>query len=155
VELEDVFRTYQRPVFTYFYRVVGRRDAAEELTQETFARACSAAVRYRGDGPISHWLFAIARRVLLEASRKGLFDRPLELDPDAPAASEVDHEARLDLEAAFAMLRPLDREALMLVDYLGYEPVEAARLVGVERSAFRMRLLRARARLRGLIEDGT
>ncbi len=153
MELEDVFRTYQRPVFTYFYRVVGRRDAAEELTQETFARACSAVVRYRGDGPISHWLFAIARRVLLEASRKGLFDRPLELDPDVPA-QEIDHAARLDLEAAFAMLRPLDREALILVDYLGYEPIEAARLTGVEGSAFRMRLLRARTRLRELVEDG-
>ncbi len=147
MELEDVFRTYQRPVFTYFYRVCGNRHDAEELTQETFARACSAAVRYRGDGPVSHWLFAIARRVLLEASRRGLFERKPELDPDV-AAPEIDHEGRMDLEAAFARLEPLDRETLMLVDFLGFSPIEAAEIAGTEAGAFRMRLHRARRRLR-------
>lgn len=150
MELEDVFRTYQQPIFTYFFRVCGDRHDAEELTQETFARACSAAVRYRGDGPVSHWLFAIARRVLLEASRRGLFARRVEPD-DAPAP-EIDLDARLDLEAAFAMLGLLDREALMLVDYLGYGPSEAAAITGTEASAFRMRLHRARLRLREQLE---
>ena len=37
------------------------------------------------DGPVSHWLFAIAHRVLLEASRKGLFDRRPEIEPATPA----------------------------------------------------------------------
>ena len=151
MELEDVFRTYQQPIFTYFFRVCGDRHDAEELTQETFARACSAAVRYRGEGPVSHWLFAIARRVLLEASRRGLFARRAEPDHDAPAP-EIDHDARLDLEAAFARLGLLDREALMLVDYLGYAPSEAARITRAEASAFRMRLHRARRRLREQLE---
>lgn len=99
VELEDVFRTHQRAVFSYFYRVCGNYHQAEELTQETFARACAAAVRYRGDGPISHWLFAIARRVLMQASRRGLFEQPRELDQNLPAP-EVDHEAAWTWNAA-------------------------------------------------------
>jgi RNA polymerase sigma-70 factor, ECF subfamily len=151
VELEHVFRTYQRSVFTYFYRVCGDRHDAEELTQETFARACSAAVRYRGEGPVSHWLFGIARRVLFEASRRGLFERKPELDPDT-AAPEIDHEGRIDLEHAFARLEPLDRETLMLVDFLGFTPAEAAEIVGTEAGAFRMRLHRARHRLRDHLE---
>lgn len=73
VELEDVFRTHQRSVFAYFFRVVGDRHAAEELAQKTFVRACGAVLRFRGEAPIEYWLFGIARRVLLEASRKGLF----------------------------------------------------------------------------------
>lgn len=151
MELEDVFRTYQRPIFTYFYRVCGNRHEAEELTQETFARACSAAVRYRGDGPIEHWLFAIARRVLLEASRQGLFEPKSDPDPEA-AAPEVDHAQRMDVQAAFSRLEPLDRETLMLVDYLGFAPTEAAQLAQTEPGAFRMRLHRARGRLRELLE---
>ena len=151
MELEDVFRTYQRSVFAYFYRVCGNRHDAEELTQETFARACSAAVRYRGEGPISHWLFAIARRVLLEASRRGLFERRPELDPETPA-QEIDHEGRMDLQAAVARLEPLDRETLMLVDFLGFPPTEAAEITAVESGAFRMRVHRARHRLRELLE---
>ena len=139
VELEDVFRTYQSSVFAYFYRVCGNRHDAEELTQETFARACSAAVRYRGEGPIAHWLFAIARRVLLQSSRRGLFERRPELDPNT-AAPDVDHEGRMDLENAFGQLDTIDREALMLSDFLGFTPAEAAELVGTTDGAFRMRL---------------
>lgn len=45
MELEDVFREHQRAVYAYFLRVVGDRHDAEELTQETFFRACGAALR--------------------------------------------------------------------------------------------------------------
>jgi DNA-directed RNA polymerase specialized sigma24 family protein len=71
VELEDVFREHQRSVYAFFLRVVGNRHDAEELTQETFVRACSSALRFRGDASVRTWLFAIARHVLLETRRKG------------------------------------------------------------------------------------
>ena len=146
MELEDVFRVHQREVLAYFQRLVRNRQDAEELTQETFLRACSAALRYRGEAPVRAWLFGIARRVLLEAARAGLFDRPGEL-PER-AAPERDTDERLDLERAFASLDVVDREALMLVDVLGFTPIEASRLVAITPDAFRMRLHRARGRLR-------
>jgi RNA polymerase sigma-70 factor (ECF subfamily) len=146
VELEDVFRTYQRGVFAYFLRVVGNRADAEELTQETFVRACAAALRFRGDSSVKTWIFGIARRVLLEASRAGLFDRPAEVI-DAPARTP-DPDERMDLERAFAILRIVDREALMFVDVLGFEPAEAASMIGITAETFRVRLHRARGRLR-------
>ena len=155
MRLEDVFRENQRSVYAYFLRVVGDRHKAEDLTQETFYRACTAALRYRGDAPVINWLFGIARRVLLESSRKGLFNPDSELNEDIYPAQEHDHAARIDLEHAFALLPFVDREALMLVDYLGFSPSEAARLVAVEPGAFRMRLLRARRRLRTLLGQET
>jgi RNA polymerase sigma factor (sigma-70 family) len=152
VELEDVFRTHQHAVFAYFLRVVGDRHAAEELTQETFVRACTAALRFRGDAPVVHWLFGIARRVLLESSRKGLFRRHVSVEEiEVPAALE-DPDRRIDLERVFATLDRMDREVLVLVDLLGFTPTEAASLVNVEPAAFRMRLHRARRRLRERME---
>lgn len=150
VELEDVFRHHQREILAYFQRVVGNRQDAEELAQETFLRACSAAIRYRGDAPVRSWLFGIARRVLLEAARAGLFDRPSEV-PDR-AEPEIDHDTRLDLERALARLDVVDREVLVLVDVLQFQPIEAAAVIGIEPAAFRMRLHRARARLREVYE---
>lgn len=152
MQLEDVFREHERAVFAYFLRVVGNRHDAEELTQETFFRACSAALRFRGDASIKTWLFAIARRVLMEASRKGLFDKARTLDAVDPAAPTLDHDLRLDLEDAFQGLDRSDREVLMLVDFLGFTPSEAAGLVGIEANTFRMRLHRARARMRTHLE---
>ncbi len=145
MELEDVFRAFQRPVFAYFLRVVGNRADAEELTQETFVRACTAALRFRGESSVKTWIFGIARRVLLEASRAGLFERTVP-PPDRPAPA-VDPDERLDLERAFARLGVADREVLMLVDVLGFEPAEAAGMVGIKPEALRVRLHRARGRL--------
>ena len=152
MELEDVFREHQRGVFVFFLRVVGNRADAEELTQETFLRACRAALRFRGNSSVRTWLFAIARNVLMESSRRGLFDRPQSLEAvDVPAGS-IDHDLRLDLEREFATLSFSDRETLMLVDFLGFTPLEAGRLTGTEADAFRMRLHRARLRLRERME---
>ena len=146
MELEDVFRSHQREIVAYFQRVVGNRQDAEDLAQETFLRAYSAALRFRGDASVRTWLFGIARRVLLEASRRGLFDRPEQIR-DRPELEE-DHAERLDLEAALRRLGPLDREALVLVDVLQFEPTDAAKIIGIEATAFRMRLHRARERFR-------
>jgi RNA polymerase sigma-70 factor (ECF subfamily) len=149
VELEDVFRTYQRPVFAYFLRVVGSRPDAEELSQETFLRACSAALRFRGGSSVKTWIFGIARNVLMEASRAGLFERTHEL-VDTPAAPD-DPAQRVDLERAFARIGVADREVLMLVDVLGFEPSEAAAMIGIKQEAMRVRLHRARGRMREAI----
>lgn len=155
MELEDVFRQHQRAVFAFFLRVVGNRSDAEELTQETFFRACGAALRYRGDASISTWLFGIARHVLLEASRHGLFDRTPPLEEDDLPAVHADHDLRIDLELAFRTLEVSDRETLMLVDFLGFGPKEAADVMGIDAHTFRMRLHRARRRLRDRMEAST
>jgi RNA polymerase sigma-70 factor, ECF subfamily len=152
MELEDVFREHERAVFAYFLRMVGDRHAAEELVQETFFRACGAAIRFRGDSSVKVWLFGIARRVLLEASRKGLFDRPPSVDGLDVAAPTMDHDLRIDLERAFDILEKPDREALMLVDFLGFTPTEASALMSIDVHTFRMRLHRALKRLRTQLE---
>ena len=149
-----MFRAHQRAVFAYFLRVVGNRQDAEELTQETFVRACSAAVRYRGDSSVKTWLFGIARRVLLEASRAGLFERRSELDETRVEAIVDDPDTRIDLERALASLGVGDREALVMVDVLGFEPSQAAEIVGVSAETFRVRLHRARRRFREAYGDG-
>ena len=140
-------------MFAYFLRMVGDANNAEELTQETFVRACGAALRFRGDSSVRTWLFGIARRVLLEASRAGLFDRQAPFD-EVHAAPTKDRPAdeRLYLEHILSQLRPADREAIVMVDVLGFEPIEVAVLLLVSPDTFRVRLHRARARFRELYE---
>lgn len=151
MDLEAVFREHERAVYAYFLRVTGDARDAEDLAQETFYRACRGALRYRGDAPIRHWIFGIARNVLLESSRNGLFVRSSILRED-DAATDTDVEGRLDLLRALASLELADREALTLVDLLGFTPSEAAGLCRIPAGTMRMRLQRARRRLRRQLE---
>ncbi|MGZ4129535.1 MAG: RNA polymerase sigma factor, partial [Actinomycetota bacterium] len=86
-------------------------------------------------------------RVLLEAARAGLFERETEL-PEREDPHRDRSDERIDLERALASLGVADREALVMVDVLGFEPIEVAGMMGVTPETFRVRLHRARGRLR-------
>jgi RNA polymerase sigma-70 factor (ECF subfamily) len=67
------------PVFRTCYRILGRLDEAEDVTQETFVTAYRAIDTYRGDGSLGAWLARIAAR----RSLRRLAQRPpvAPLDP--------------------------------------------------------------------------
>jgi len=64
-----IFERYSRPVISFVYDLVGDRDLAEELTQETFVRAFRGLGTLRQGTKLSTWLFGIARNVARESLR--------------------------------------------------------------------------------------
>jgi RNA polymerase sigma-70 factor (ECF subfamily) len=64
-----IFERYARPVLSFIYDLVGQRDLAEELTQETFVRAYKSLNSVRDDTKLASWLFGIGRNVAREAIR--------------------------------------------------------------------------------------
>jgi len=96
------------------------------------------------------WLFVTARNLLLAEFRtRARTPRVGERDLPAPEFGELDSELRRALLA----LSPLDREALLLVAWEDLTPSQAAHALGINPAAFRVRLLRARRRLRAGLED--
>jgi RNA polymerase sigma-70 factor (ECF subfamily) len=75
-----------------------------------------------------------------------------------PGAVEVASETERpeldpEIESALRSLSYVDREALLLVAWEDLTPTQAARSLGINPAAFRVRLLRARRRLRAKLED--
>jgi len=64
-----IFERYSRPVISFIYDLVGNRELAEELTQETFVRAFRSLGTLRAETKLSTWLFGIAKNVAREAQR--------------------------------------------------------------------------------------
>ena len=64
-----IFGRYGRPIISFIYDMVGRRDLAEELTQETFVRAYKNLKTLRDETKLSTWLFGIAKNVARESLR--------------------------------------------------------------------------------------
>jgi RNA polymerase sigma-70 factor, ECF subfamily len=151
VDLEQIFRAHQKEIYVYFLRTTGNRHRAEDLGQETFARACSAALVFRGDASVRTWLFSIARRVLVDdIRRRGPATVPLETEAAGPAG---DPGERLAIEQALRELPLSSREAIVLCDVLGLSPSEAAEITGLNPNAFRVRLHRARGQFREVYGD--
>ena len=64
-----IFNRYGRPIISFIYDMVGSRDLAEDLTQETFVRAYKNLRALRDDTKLSTWLFGIAKNVARESLR--------------------------------------------------------------------------------------
>lgn len=78
-----IFERYARPIISFIYDMIGQRDLAEELTQETFVRAYKNLSGLRDDTKLSTWLFGIAKNVARESLRtRHREDHKVELDDD-------------------------------------------------------------------------
>jgi RNA polymerase sigma-70 factor, ECF subfamily len=67
---DALFLRHWRAVFNYISRMVGGRDAAEDMTQECFLRVWRARHAYEPIGRFRTWLFTIARRLALNELTK-------------------------------------------------------------------------------------
>jgi len=130
---------------TAYARRRGSADA-DAIAAETMTIAWRRLADVPQDDPLP-WLYGTARNLLLaearHRNRRTALREPEDTVP-APNASELDAE----LEQALRSLTPTDREALLLIAWDDLTPSQAARALGVNPTAFRVRLLRARRRLR-------
>jgi RNA polymerase sigma-70 factor (ECF subfamily) len=143
VELDEIIATTSSDVWRLCAYLVDRQ-AADDLTQETFLRAHRALDSFRGDAPVRSWLLSIARRVCageLDARARrrdlALAVRPLARH-DAAAAGVV------EIEALIASLSPQRRAAFVLTQVIGCDYAEAAAICECPVGTIRSRVARAR-----------
>jgi RNA polymerase sigma-70 factor (ECF subfamily) len=124
------------------------RDAADDLTQETFLRALKALPTFEGRAGVRTWLLSIARRTCADhlratVRRRRLGDRLL----SAPAEPGPDDTGLVDALDLLHRLDPVRRVAFVLTQVAGLSYVEAAAVEGVPVGTIRSRVARARAEL--------
>lgn len=147
---EAIFDQTYEPVLAYARR---RAPAeADDVVAETYA----IAWRRLDDMPRDAlpWLYGVARRVLSEERRAGRRRVALLGRIRREARSFDDHDApdEQPVLEALALLGAQDREAILLVAWEGLSAARAAKAMGCSTVAFRVRLHRARARLRDRLE---
>ena len=79
-----VYAAYGRLVYAVAYRVLGRRELAEDATQQTFVRAWQAADRFDVNRDPAAWLATIAKRVAIDIGRRETRRAASALDDVAP-----------------------------------------------------------------------
>lgn len=145
----------------YALHMLGTREDAEEALQDAFIRAYRALARCEKPAQFETWLFTIvANRCRTHRSRRTRRERTFVADEGQATPGHDDRT--LDrmawseaVEQALGKLDVDQREAFLLkyVEELSYE--EMAALTGVGVSALKMRVKRAAARLRALLEDAS
>ncbi len=170
----ELVLTYQRRVFALVFRMLGRRDEAEDLSQEVFVQVFKAIDQFRGESKLSTWIYRIAVNLCKNRSKynsRRHAGRQDDVDAMADRAAftsakgvSVGDIARPDelvegmqLEAvvkrAIAQIPADFREVLILADVedLSYEEIGA--ITGLADGTVKSRIHRARAQLRKRVEE--
>jgi RNA polymerase sigma-70 factor (ECF subfamily) len=142
---------YQTAILNYIYRLVGDRDMAEDLTQETFVKAYGALdrmeLRDESEPRRRAWLYRIAHNTSTDHLRRKGRLKWLSLDAirdRGGADPEPGLVEREPVRQALAALDDAQREVLYLFTYAGLGSEEVADVLGVTAAAARKRRQRAR-----------
>lgn len=148
----DMVREYQSAILNYVWRLVGDREVAEDLTQETYVKAWRALERMElddaGDARRRAWLYRIANNCATDHLRRRARLRwlPLESARGRGSSGPENRVAQREpLELALASLSEDHRRALLLFCREGLRADEVAEVLGISPAAARKRLQRSRA----------
>lgn len=154
---EDVAHELSRPLQRYLERMVGDPATADDLLQETLLRIARGLPEFEGRSSVKTWAFKIATRVAIDHSRRpDTRARTVDVDAagDFPLA-ELDTDERLVVDEMNACVRevidtlPEDyRAAIVLHDLQGLTARETAEICGCTLATAKIRIHRARAKLR-------
>lgn len=159
-EFEAIYRSNVGVLTSYFARRCREPQEVADLTSETILRAAGSFRAFDPRrGSARSWLFGIAAHVWAEycareahcrnAMVRLACRRPLEASEIDELAAKIDaQQAGRKLLERCSMLSANERAAIEMVDLAELTPKEAAAALGLSRGGLRMRLSRARAKLR-------
>ena len=163
--IERLIELYQHRLFRYLLFLTGNRDLAQDLFQDTWMRVLERGSQYTGRARFETWMFAIARNLMIDHTRKRSTvsldeatdpdkERPLEIAADTP--SPFDHfesgEQAARISRALLALEPLYREVLVLRFHEEMSLEEIAQVSHAPLSTVKSRLYRGMAALKPVLE---
>lgn len=153
---ERLYRRYYKRVFGFVARIAPRFDIAEDVVEDTMVTVWQKAHTFAGRSKPSTWIFGIAYRKALTASRKEHDQTREGLD----ATLEADHRQEHGLEAilvrehvarALGQLPPEQRAVVELTYMHGYKYTEIAEIVDCPVGTIKTRMRTARDKLRTML----
>jgi len=156
---KELIRRHHERVHGYLRRLGADPSSAEDLTQETYARAWRSICTLRESASLRSWLLAIARNEFLQWKRAegpevtGELPEGEDPGPGAEGAAARSERDNL-LRRAVARLDPALQEVVALHYFQDLSLKEAADVLGVPGGTAKSRLNRALECLRAMLEGG-
>ncbi len=161
---ETVVNSYAKRIYNLSYRYTGRRDDAEDLTQEIFIRVYQNLKSFRADsGSFQSWIMKVGRNLIIDHYRRtrrfqqAAGTEEMEAmnlkDEKAlnPQRSVEQSEASSFLSEGLQALSPELKEAIILRDLEGMAYLDIAGLLGIPEGTVKSRINRARLELAKLL----
>jgi len=162
VNFWEIYDRYYVRVRGYAASMLREESASDDVVQETFLRAQAHLESMREPDKVAGWLFRVAHNLCMDHLRTRQASR-IDLAADVETARAVRVEACVQSElergemsacvrAKVDQLPETDRSIILLCDITGLSQEEIAHVLGIEVGAVKVRLHRARKKLRAILE---
>src|SRR6187402_724446 len=162
-DYSELVKRYQNFVFTIVLRYTESREDAEEISQDVFVKAYRSLADFRGESKFSTWLYTIANTTSITFLRKKKLDvhsldneKVFEVADSKDSgfrANLVEQKSRVNMVSeAIALLSPDDAEIITLFYKAEQNLEEISRILRLETNTAKVRLHRARTRLKEKME---
>lgn len=152
---EKIIFLYEKPIYNYIYRLTGRREDAEDLTQKTFIKLYKSLKTINLDKNFKSWLYKIATNTAYDWFRKK--KREVELlitEPEKyfetlePEDTYYNIETGQELENALNKLKPIYKSVLLLFYKESLQYQEIAEALNIPLNTVKTHLYRAKEALK-------
>ena len=156
IAIRTIYRRFSRPVYGVGLRLLGSREAAEELVQDVFLTAWRKAARFDpARGRLSTWLMTIAHNMAVDRLRRTAARTPETLAglEGIPEVGESDEELVLDRQEAqrvLEVLTPRERKLVEMAYFRGWTAREISEADGVPLGTVKTRLRTVLIKLRAI-----
>jgi len=149
----QIVETFQKPVYSLCYRMLGNAQDAEDAAQETFMRAYKSMHRFDLKRPFSTWLLSIAAHYCIDQIRKAriklisIEELSIPELPDRDLGVEFklsQKEEREKIRILLEALSPTDRACVVMYYWHEFSYDEICDALSLSQSAVKSRLHRAR-----------
>ena len=153
----SLYDRHKGAVYGYAAKMLLSKTAAEDIVQETFARAYEHRQRLVSVGSFRSWVFTIARNQCLNALKRAerepalREDAPMPPDPGTPFSHLLKSEQAALVHRALDALPPSYREVLVLREYQNLSYDEIAAVTRTTVSSVKSRLFKARRKTGSLL----
>jgi RNA polymerase sigma-70 factor (ECF subfamily) len=176
IEFQSIHDTFRPKILRYLTRFVGE-DEAEDLTQAVMVKVSKGLRKFRGDATLSTWIYRIATNTALDQLRSRAMKRinqqfslterqsegevdsakltiPLEKQTPSIEAAVIRKEMNECIDEFIDSLQETDKTVIVLSELEGFKNSEIAEILGVSLDTVKIRLHRARDRLRKQLGTG-
>jgi len=167
----EIFDEYHQRILRYLKRIVGS-DGAEDLSQEVFDKINKGLNKFQGRSSLSTWIYRIATNTAIDTYRSAAYKYEMrhqafedETSHDPSAATAVTSSPATDqfvirkemsdcINEFIDNLLPDYRTVIVLSELEGFANKEIAEILGISLDNVKIRLHRARAKLKKSLQEG-
>lgn len=164
--LRELLRRHERPVYSILYRMLGNHEDSEDALADVFVKVWRSAASFRGESKFTTWLYRIAGNTARDVLRARKARPEVAIDDDIltetdlvgtasvnPETCVINADEIARIETAMQKLSEEDRLLVGLYHIQECSLEDIAEITGLNRSNLKVKLFRARQKLKAHLEN--